>query len=74
MIRTGETLGERRVRHQKEFLQGISNLPTDEARILLNFYFRPSGLYSIDLASGKWDESDRRFSGIAESFWLERLG
>jgi len=36
-----------------------------------NFYFRPGGLYEIDLERGGWDESDRLFSGIAEPF-LER--
>jgi hypothetical protein len=74
MIKTGESLVELRARHQKEYLEGLSNLSEETARIQMNFYFREHGLYEFDLACGVWDESDRRFSGIAESFWLERLG
>ena len=74
MIRTGESEQERRTRHRKEFVEGLGDLPKEEARAIENFYFRPGGLYEIDLVKGRWDQSDRIFSGIAESFWLERLG
>jgi hypothetical protein len=74
MIKTVETLQERRARHMKEYLQELRGLPEEVARIQANFYFRPHGLYESDLAAGRWDESDRVFSGITESFWLERLG
>jgi len=74
MIRTGESTQERRMRHRKEFLDGLGDLTEEEARTLENFYFRPGGLYEIHLVSGRWDESDRIFAGIAESFWKERLG
>jgi hypothetical protein len=73
MIKTCETLLERRVRHQKEFLEGLRGLPEASARIQTNFYFRSGGLWELDLASGKWDQSDRNFAGIPESFAKERL-
>ena len=73
MIKTGETLQERRARHQKEFLQELGNFPAETARILMNFYFRKNGLYEADLAAGRWDESDRAFAGIPESLPKERL-
>jgi len=72
MIKTGESAEQRTARHRKEYLEGLGDLRAEEARILVNFYFRR--LYEIDLERGRWDESDRIFSGIAESFWLERLG
>jgi hypothetical protein len=74
MIRTGESAEERKNRHRKEYMEGIGNLPEEERRTLANFYFRPGGLYELDLTAGRWDESDRVFSGITESFWKERLG
>jgi len=73
MIRTSENAEERRTRHRKEFIEELSDLPAEEARILANFYFRPGGLYEFDLAAGRWDQSDRIFSKIPESFWKERL-
>ena len=72
MIRTGESAEQRTARHRKEYIQELSDLPEASARIQANFYFRR--LYGIDLAAGRWDESDRRFSGIPESFAKERLG
>ena len=73
MIRTGESLQERRARHMKEYLQELRGLPEASARIQTNFYFRSGGLWELDLASGKWDQSDRNFAGIPESFAKERL-
>jgi hypothetical protein len=73
MIRTGESLQERRARHMKEYLQELRGLPEASARIQANFYFRSHGLYQCDLESGKWDQSDRRFAGIPESLPRERL-
>ncbi len=73
MIKTCETLLERRARHQKEFLEGLRGLPEASARIQTNFYFRSGGLWECDLESGKWDQSDRRFAGIPESLPRERL-
>jgi len=73
MIRTGESLVERRVRHQTEYLEGLRGLPEASARILLNFYFRPGGLWELDLLAGRWDASDRAFAGIPESLPRERL-
>jgi len=49
MIRTGENILERRMRHRKEFLDGLGDIPEEEARTLVNFYFRPGGLYEIHL-------------------------
>jgi hypothetical protein len=74
MIKTRETAEQRTARHRKEYISELGNLPEEAARIQANFYFRPHGLYECDLAAGRWDESDRRFSGIAEPFWKERLG
>lgn len=73
MIKTGESAEQRTARHRKEYRQGLGDLPEEEARTIENFYFRPGGLYEIDLQRGRWDESDRTFSGIAESLWRERL-
>jgi hypothetical protein len=73
MIKTGEISEERRARHRKEFVAGPGDVSKEAARITENFYFRPGGLYEIDLERGGWDESDRLFSGIAEPFWKERL-
>jgi len=44
MIRTGESLQERRARHMKEYLQELRGLPEASARIQANFYFRSHGL------------------------------
>lgn len=38
MIKTGETLQERRVRHQKEYLHELGDLSIEMARIQSNFY------------------------------------
>jgi hypothetical protein len=73
MIKTGETLQERRVRHQKEYLHKLGDLSIEMARIQSNFYFRPGGLYEIDLERGAWDSSDRAFAQIPESLVRERL-
>ena len=73
MIKTCETLLERRARHQKEFLKGLRGLPEASARIQANFYFRPGGLWELDLAIGRWDSSDRAFAAIPESLARERL-
>jgi len=72
MIKTGESSEQRTARHRKEYIGGLGDIPEEEARILVNFYFRR--LYEIDLTRGAWDESDRIFAGIPESFAKERLG
>ena len=73
MIRTSETLEERRARHMKEYLLALQGLPVETARIQVNFYFRPGSLYGLDLAAGRWDQSDRVFAGIPEPFAKERM-
>jgi hypothetical protein len=73
MIKTGEISEERRARHRKEFVEGLGDVSKEAARVTENFYFRPGGLYEIDLERGSWAESDRLFSGIAEPFWKKRL-
>jgi hypothetical protein len=73
MIKTCETIEERRARHMKEYLLALQGLPEETARIQANFYFREHGLYEFDLAAGRWDQSDRVFAGIPEPFAKERM-